>query len=106
MFGLDGVRCAQVVSNPMFGDLDLHAMEEADMQDDVKDSIHRYNTPTLLSSECQGSRLKISTIPSNIYSTLHQFHNISWMPHFRNQHSVTKTPALVGAGCLPTTTVG
>ena len=26
----------------MFGDLDLHAMEEADMQDDVKDSIHRY----------------------------------------------------------------
>ena len=26
--------------------------------------------------------------------------------HFRNQHSVTKTPALVGAGCLPTTTVG
>ena len=32
----------------MFGDLDLHAMEEADMQDDVKDSIHRYKTPTLL----------------------------------------------------------
>ena len=76
MFGLDGVRCAQVVSNPMFGDLDLHAMEEADMQDDVKDSIHRYKTPTLL------FRMpRIST--QNLYNSFKHLLNLASIPqHF------------------------
>ena len=63
----------------MFGDLDLHAMEEADMQDDVKDSIHRYKTPTLL------FRMpRIST--QNLYNSFKHLlnfasiHNISWVP--------------------------